>query len=226
MSLLTLSFDNGPDPEVTPRVLDTLRERDVRAHFFVLGKHLLERAGRALVERAVDEGHLVGNHSFSHEVPLGEDSRPNSVEAEIGGTEELLSPLIGGAKRFRPFGGGGAIGPHLLSEAAVEFLVARGYTCVLWNSVPRDWEDPDGWPQRALADCGALSHSVLVLHDIAGASAAKLGHFLDRAQGDLGAEIVLELPLSCTPIVTGRIACDIRPFVASRDHAEPRVNAP
>ena len=74
---LTLSFDNGPDPEVTPAVLDVLRDRGVTAQFFVLGKQLGDPRCRRLVERARDAGHLVGNHSFSHTVPLGWDKRPD-----------------------------------------------------------------------------------------------------------------------------------------------------
>ncbi|HEU4731854.1 MAG TPA: polysaccharide deacetylase family protein, partial [Kofleriaceae bacterium] len=107
MRLVTLSFDNGPDPEVTPRVLDVLRDRGVTAHFFVLGKHLVGRAGRRLVERTRDEGHHLGNHSFSHGVPLGDDPRPDAVTQEIAATEALLSALVPGPKRFRPFGDGG-----------------------------------------------------------------------------------------------------------------------
>src|SRR5262245_31850443 len=153
MQRVTLSFDNGPDPTVTPAVLDLLRRHGVTAQFFVLGKHVAEPAGRALVERARDEGHAIGNHSFSHAVPLGIDPRPDAVEREIAATEALLDPLLDpllrplvpGARRFRPFGHGGVLGPHLLSQRAVDYLVAHRYSCVLWNSVPRDWIEPDAW---------------------------------------------------------------------------------
>ena len=59
MQRVTLSFDNGPDPDVTPGVLDVLRRRCVTAHFFVVGKRVAEPADRRLVERARDEGHMV-----------------------------------------------------------------------------------------------------------------------------------------------------------------------
>src|ERR1700760_570984 len=141
---VTLTFDNGPDPDVTPRVLDVLRQRAVSAHFYVLGKWLGEPARRRCVARAADEGHIVGNHSFSHAVPLGDDPRPDAVMREIAATEALLAPIVR-EKWFRPFGGAGALGPHLLSRAAVDFLTMSGYSCVLWNSVPRDWAEPDAW---------------------------------------------------------------------------------
>jgi peptidoglycan/xylan/chitin deacetylase (PgdA/CDA1 family) len=213
MNRLTLSFDNGPDAEVTPRVLDILRERRLRAHFFVVGSRLAGPEAARIVARAVDEGHLVGNHSFSHHLPLGSDPRPDAVEQEIGATEALLAPWTGGGRRFRPFGGGGALGPHLLTQRAVDYLVAQRYSCVLWSSVPRDWSDPAGWPERALADCAAQSHALLVLHDIPNACAAKLGEFLDRV-GALGVEVVAELPLACTPILEGRPVGDLRGLVS------------
>ena len=68
---VTLTFDNGPEPEVTPAVLEVLRRRGLRASFFVLGHKLADPARRALAERAHAEGHWIGNHTFTHAVPLG-----------------------------------------------------------------------------------------------------------------------------------------------------------
>lgn len=213
MSKLTLSFDNGPDPEVTPRVLDLLADRGIRAHFFVLGRQVATERGRRLVERARDEGHLIGNHSYTHEVPLGVDPRPEAVQAEIAATEEVLGPLELGAKRFRPFGGGGVLGRHLLSRGAVDYLLAHDYSCVLWSSVPRDWEDQRGWPARALADCAAQPHTVLVLHDVANACLEGLATFLDQAR-DRDLQLSLDLPPSCVPIAGGRVLWDMHELVA------------
>ncbi|MDI1480847.1 polysaccharide deacetylase family protein [Polyangium sp. y55x31] len=213
MKRATLTFDNGPDRAITPAVLAILRRRNVRAHFFFLGKHLAEPEGRALVARVVAEGHFVGNHSFSHEVPLGDDPRPDAVAAEIAATEALLEPLVPGPKRFRPFGGGGILGPHLLSRAAVTHLVEHGSSCVLWTSVPRDWVDPSGWAARALADCLAQPHAVVVLHDIPDACLAGLEGFLDAAERE-GIELVTDLPVSVTPILDGKIVGDLDAIVA------------
>ncbi|AKT42859.1 polysaccharide deacetylase family protein [Chondromyces crocatus] len=211
MRRVTLSFDNGPDPDVTPRVLERLREREVLAHFYVLGKHVATPAGRSLVERARDEGHVVGNHSYTHVTPLGSDLRPDAVEQEIVRTEALLSPLVPGPKRFRPFGGGGLLGRHLLSGAARDYLVAHGYSCVLWNAVPRDWEDP-GWVATALAQTGALEHALVVLHDVPEACLDGLAAFLDalRARGD---EFTTDLPPACVPIDGGQIRADLSEIV-------------
>ncbi|HEX2691567.1 MAG TPA: polysaccharide deacetylase family protein [Kofleriaceae bacterium] len=213
MNRITLSFDNGPDPEITPAVLDVLCSRGVTAHFYVLGKRLGDPHGRRLVERARDDGHIVGNHSFSHAVPLGQDARPDAVEAEIAATEALLAPLVPGPKRFRPFGKSGAIGRHLLSRGAVAYLTAHGYSCILWNSVPRDWIDPAGWPARALADCAAQPHTLLVLHDIPNACLPGLAGFLDAAHAR-GFELVCDVPPACAPIVDGRATADLDDIVA------------
>jgi peptidoglycan/xylan/chitin deacetylase (PgdA/CDA1 family) len=209
---LTLSFDNGPDPEITPRVLDVLARRDARAHFFVLGQRVERPEGRALVERARDEGHLVGNHSYSHAIPLGSDPRPDAVLREIAATEALLEPIVPGARRFRPFGGGGVLGPHLFSARAIEHLRAHRFTCVLWNSVPRDWVDPDGWARTALADLASRPHTLLVLHDLPNACLAALDAFIEDARA-AGAELALDLPPECVPMIDGRVVGDLAPLV-------------
>jgi peptidoglycan/xylan/chitin deacetylase (PgdA/CDA1 family) len=210
---IALSFDNGPDPDVTPAVLDVLRDRAVPAQFYVLGKHLAGAGGRRLIERARDAGHAIGNHSFSHAVPLGQDARPDAAEAEIGATDALLTPLVPGPRRFRPYGGGGTLGKHLLSRRAVDYLVAHGHSCILWNSVPRDWIDPEGWPARALADCATRPHTLLVLHDVPNACLAGLAGFIDAARA-AGFDLVGDVPPACAPIVDGRIVGAIDELVA------------
>src|SRR5262245_55083639 len=81
-----LTFDDGPDPDHTPRLLDVLRHHDARATFFVVG----ERAERHpdLVRRAVREGHAIGHHSFTH----GDPARTSAAElaAEVDRTSALL----------------------------------------------------------------------------------------------------------------------------------------
>lgn len=215
MKRVTLTFDNGPDPAVTPRVLDVLEARAIRAHFFVLGRALLDPVCRQIVARAHDAGHAIGNHSFSHETPLGLDPREDLIEREITATEALLRPIAPGPKRFRPFGGGGAIGPHLLRDDVVEHLQREGFSCVLWNSVPRDWVEPETWIDRALEDCARLDHTVLVLHDVPGACLAKLEPFLDQCAAR-GVEFTLQFPGDCLPIEEGRAAADLSSLTTPR----------
>ena len=205
---VTLTFDNGPWPGVTEHVLDTLAERGLRSTFFVVGKQL--RRARALAERAAAEGHWIGNHTMTHSVPLGDGADPVS---EIDATQELIGSLEHPARWFRPFGRGGVLDEHLLSETSVEHLGRGGYSCVLWNSVPRDWEDPDAWIDIALADVEANDWTVVVLHDLPTGAMDRLPRFLDRLD-ERGAEIVQEFPDAVVPIRDGRVVGDLAVLVS------------
>ncbi|MBA2283806.1 MAG: polysaccharide deacetylase family protein [Acidimicrobiia bacterium] len=199
---VTLTFDNGPSVGTTPMVLDALAARALPATFFVVGERLDRPGGRELVERAAAEGHWIGNHSLTHAVPLGDDPDPAHAEREIGETQARLGDVGHERRFFRPFGGGGRLGPHLLSPAAVDVLRRGRYTCVLWNSVPHDWDDLDGWVDTALADVARLEHAVVVLHDLPTGAMADLPVFLDRLAA-LDAVVVQDFPPAVVPIERG-----------------------
>jgi peptidoglycan/xylan/chitin deacetylase (PgdA/CDA1 family) len=101
---VTLSFDNGPEPDVTLPVLDVLERTGVQSTFFVLGEKLAMSGRRALTERAAAEGHWVGNHTYTHSIPLGRCPAPDTAEMEIGRTEALIGDLAHPDKFFRPYG--------------------------------------------------------------------------------------------------------------------------
>ena len=208
---LTLSFDNGPEPEATPGVLDVLARRSIRTTFFVVGSKLATPDGRKLAERAHREGHWIGNHTWTHSLPLGYRAA-DAVEEEIGRTQEAIGPLAHPHKLFRPFGGGGRLHEGLLSPAAVDFLVRGGFTCVLWNAIPRDWDDPDGWVDRALAQCDAAPWVLMVLHDIPTGAMRHLDRFLARV-GERGFRLRQEFPPDCVPIVNGEIVLPVDRYV-------------
>ncbi|OBH84013.1 hypothetical protein A5681_20185 [Mycobacterium scrofulaceum] len=200
---ITLTFDNGPTPGVTDRVLDDLAQRQLSAIFFVVGENMRPAAGRRLLERAVREGHRIGNHSFTHARPLGELS-PAETLHEIRSTQELLDEFADADRYFRPWGTEGALDRRCLNPTAIEHLIAEKYTCVLWNSVPRDWADPHGWVDRALADTRSQQHTVIVLHDLPTGAMEQLPRFLDDLD-DSGVEVTTDLPDDCVPIVRGRM---------------------
>lgn len=212
MRRLTLSFDNGPFPDVTPGVLDVLRDAGAPATFFVCGKDAVDPARRAILERARREGHRVGNHTLTHSVELGATDDPDAPAREIGEAQAALGALASPDRCFRPYGGGGVLGPRLLSRRAVRYLCDERYTCVLWNSVPRDWEDVAGWPARALADVRRQDWTLLVLHDVPTGAMAALPGFLARVR-DEGVAIVDALPPACVPIAAGRVVGDVGPYV-------------
>lgn len=199
---LTLTFDNGPDPEATPQVLDVLARRGVATTFFVVGDRLSMPGRRALAERARAEGHWIGNHTMTHSGPLGERPGAAVAEQEIGRTQGLLGALAHPRRLFRPQGGGGKLGPHLLSRDAAAFLARGGYTCVLWNAIPRDWDDAEGWTHRALAQIAERPWTLMVLHDIASGAMRHLDRFIGEVL-DRGGRPRQEFPPDCMPMIDG-----------------------
>src|SRR5262245_57969062 len=195
---LTLTFDNGPEPDVTPAVLQVLARHSIKATFFVLGHKLATSAGRKLAEQAHAEGHWIGNHTWSHTTPLGLARDPHFAEAEIGRTQEELGALAHASRFFRPFGQGGELDRRLLSPAAVEFLSRGAFTCVLWNSIPRDWEDVDGWVDRAVEHTRLQDWTLTVLHDLPTGAMRHLERFIETIR-ERGGRLRQEFPETCTP---------------------------
>jgi peptidoglycan-N-acetylglucosamine deacetylase len=216
MKRLTLTFDNGPVPGSTERVLRTLGERGLHATFFMVGRRVAEPAGRVTAQRVKDAGHAIGNHTMSHGEPLGTSRSESRVRAEIGGAHEALGDLIDGELLFRP-NGGGVLGPHLLSESAVAYLTTHEYTVVTWNAVPRDWEPPsDSWVARAWDAIESQDWTVLVLHDHHVEAVRHLPAFLDAVAAS-AIEIRPDLPTACVPIRRGRIQWPIDCLTTARD---------
>ena len=211
--MVTLTFDNGPTPGVTGQVLTVLAKHGVKATFFACGKNLGGKPEGGLIERAHDEGHWIGNHTFTHSFSLGDSTDPAAPAAEIGRTQELLARVTHADRLFRPPGGGGNLDRHLLSRSAVRYLEDEKYTLVLWNNVPRDWADPDGWETTCRRTMARQHWSVVVLHDTdTGAMAG-----LDRAVGRLlddGLDIVQDFPPDCVPMRRGRVTAPIDHLVS------------
>jgi peptidoglycan/xylan/chitin deacetylase (PgdA/CDA1 family) len=204
--VVSLTFDNGPWPGVTDAVLDELAQRGLPATFFVVGDRLVDE-GMDLARRA--EGHRLGNHTHTHTLLLGaaEDAAA-AVVAEIEPAAARLAGLDGEEKLFRPYAAGGVLDYRVLNRAAVSYLVAHEYTCVLWNSLPRDWENPDGWVKPACADVAGQPWTVVVLHDVGTGAMKQLPRFLD-ALADMEAEVRPDFPESCLPIRRGHVEQDL-----------------
>lgn len=151
-----LTFDDGPHPEHTPALLDTLAALGARATFFVVG----ERAARfpGLVRRMVAEGHEIGNHSYTHSPPERTGARQLVEEAET--TASLLGDIVGQRPvLFRP--------PHgKLTAAKLLGLWAAGMNVVLWSNDPKDFACSG--PQEALeaiGRCPPMNGDIVLLHD-------------------------------------------------------------
>ncbi len=212
MPKVTLTFDNGPEPEVTPLVLDCLAKRDLKATFFVMGRKVITPEARSIAQRASAEGHWIGNHTYSHSKPLGELDRVSAL-TEFEQAENSLAWLEQPQRLFRPYGRSGALGRHLLHTAVVERLIARHYTCVLWNCVPGDWKDPHGWLPRAITECTTREWSLVVLHDLPSGAMSHLGSFLD-ALAERGIPVTQDFPPDCIPIRSGQTMLSMEPYVS------------
>lgn len=212
MPSITLSFDNGPDPDVTPLVLETLRKHRVKSTFFVVGDKLRDR--RALAERAHEEGHWIGNHTYNHLLPLGMICEKGLAGAEIADTQDLIGDLAHPRRLFRPFGGGGCLDQRLLNREAFDHLQRGRYTCVLWNAIPEDWVYPNGWVDRALKLCFGEEHVLLVLHDLPTGAMKHLDRFISVAT-ELGAQFQQEFPNSCVPIEQGTLVRSMETYIAA-----------
>lgn len=206
MSLVTLTFDNGPTVDTTPLVLNQLKARGLSAYFCLVGSQLAK--GKEQVDIAKETlklGHKLVNHSLTHNIALGDNPCFAHASREIKAAHSLLNDQLGdwGEHWFRPFGRGGEMGRHLLSKHAVQDLETLDYSLLLWNSVPRDWEDTHGWVNTALNDIEAQGHTVIVLHDLNTGAMDQLGKFLDALleRGDI---VTQDLPANCVPMRTGK----------------------
>jgi len=213
---VTLTFDNGPTAGITERVLDILAARRIPAIFFLVGEKLAKPGGRDLAIRARSEGHSIGNHSMTHSVPLGENPGAEYARREIEETQNLIGELSHADKLFRPMGGGGVIGPHLFSRAALQLLQSGKYTCVLWSSVPGDWKDQDGWVDRCVAEISAHDWTVVVLHDVQNAALPRLPEFLDRLE-TISVEFRQDFPDDVVVARDGQLMFPLASKVASQD---------
>jgi peptidoglycan/xylan/chitin deacetylase (PgdA/CDA1 family) len=130
---IAMTFDDGPNPVLTPKLLDLLAEHHIKATFFVIGQNVIEHP--EIVARAVQEGHEIGNHSWSHP-NLGRMS-DETVRLQLRRTEEAVQSAAGVRPVLMrpPYG---SITPRQKRWIHAEF----GYDIILWNVDPLDWKRP------------------------------------------------------------------------------------
>ena len=169
--LVALTFDDGPDPAWTPRILDVLKREGAPATFFVTGANALGQGD--LLRRIVAEGSEIGNHSASH-ADLGKRS-PAAIRLELKTTERLVEAYTGRSMRlFRPPFLGDA-DPDRSDELHASRTAAElGYLTVGLNVDPLDWTAPAARAivQRTIAGVeagtAAQPHRIVLLHDSGG----------------------------------------------------------
>ncbi|WBB78123.1 polysaccharide deacetylase family protein [Micromonospora sp. WMMD882] len=163
---VALTFDDGPDPAWTPKVLDALRTAKAPAVFCVVGARVERHP--ALVARIVREGHQLCNHSWRHDVALG--SRPKSqIRADLDRTNRAIEQAVPGAEvRFYRQPGG------RWTPAVVAVAEERGMESLHWNVDPQDWAKPPAKQIVARVSAGLRPGAVVLLHDGGGDRAATL----------------------------------------------------
>ena len=151
--MVAITFDDGPKPETTTRLLDELARREIPATFFLVGEFIPEN--EEIVKRMVSEGHQLGVHSFSHIEII--DLSKQDFDFEVAQTRDLLRNIVGEREYWLrpPYG--------ILDDSVLKWADSP---IILWSLDPEDWKDRD--PQR-IVDF-VLTHvkdgDILLFHDI------------------------------------------------------------
>ncbi|HLS80812.1 MAG TPA: polysaccharide deacetylase family protein [Steroidobacter sp.] len=155
MEPIYLTFDDGPDPQWTPRILDALAKAQACATFFVIGRQV--RAQAALVRRIASEGHVLGNHTFSHRHPwlMRRSDARNEVRDGARALSDVLGRPVG---LFRP--------PHGRLRACMADEARReGQRIVMWNRSAVDWGVLGRASGIARRLARASAHDIVLMHD-------------------------------------------------------------
>ncbi len=162
---IAMTFDDGPHPILTPKLLDILKERHIHVTFFVLGQRVKEHP--EILQRAMAEGHEIGNHTWDH-LPLTKVvSKEGGLNHEIADTSALIKETLGKPPLLLrpPYG---ATTPRLSKAIEDQY----GVKVILWSVDPDDWRDPgasvvesrilNGWKDSG----GAKPGAIILSHDI------------------------------------------------------------
>ena len=153
--LISLTFDDGPHTELTPEILDVLKEYNVKATFFIVGENA--RDNERIIERILSEGHEIGNHTFGHKYLFGK--RRVDMEREIDlCDDEIFNHSEYNAILFRPPGG--------LYDATLTAVCAeRGYSMVLWSIDTRDWAGTSAYDIEKEIINNVGDGAIVLMHD-------------------------------------------------------------
>lgn len=158
---VAITFDDGPDPVYTSQILDVLKEQDVHATFFLIGKRVEKYP--EIVKRELNEGHEIGNHTYNH--PSFHAISRHKVVDETRKTEHLLDPAhhTDYIKLFRPPGG-------TVTENNLKILKKEGYKIILWSwhQDPRDWTNPGAERIARHILTNIRNGDIILLHDSGG----------------------------------------------------------
>ncbi|MEU6086374.1 polysaccharide deacetylase family protein [Streptomyces sp. NPDC047085] len=155
---MMLTFDDGPHPDYTPHILDTLAKYDVRAMFFVCGEMAVDN--KELLARMADDGHVVGNHTWTH--PLLTELGRRDIRDEMERTSDVIEDAYGERPQwFRaPYGA--------WNRAAFQLGAQMGMEPMAWTVDSTDWEEPGTRTIVDRVESGAAPGVVVLSHDAGG----------------------------------------------------------
>jgi peptidoglycan-N-acetylmuramic acid deacetylase len=173
---LFLTFDNGYENGYTASILDTLKQKKVPAIFFVTGHYVKDQP--ELVKRMAAEGHLIGNHSWSHpDMTTISDAK---IKQELESVKQGVAAITGNSEMtyLRPPRG-------IFNERTLRYTKELGYTNVFWSAAYKDW-DPKEQKGSSYAYQKVVSQlhpgAVLLLHSVSKDNTEALGSIIDEAR--------------------------------------------
>ena len=206
---VAITFDDGPDPEWTPKILDILRAANVKAAFFVVGVNAERYPG--LVRRIVTEGHEIGNHTYYH--PNLALCWPEHVRLELNATQLLLETITGRSTTlFRPPYAADTQPSQISELTPLQIAQDLDYLVVLENIDPQDWAKPGADIILQRVKQQRRDGSIILLHD-AGGDRSQTVEALPRILDWLHARGDTVVPLST---LLGTTRDELMPPVQSR----------
>lgn len=166
---IALTFDDGPHSKNTPKLLDGLKARNVKATFFVIGQNAEQNP--EILKRMHDEGHLIGNHSYSH-AQLSCIQKDKALE-EITKTSQIIYDATGYTPKYirPPYGG--------LCDVIRE---EHDLTVIMWTIDPRDWSVLNTNAVVKHVVSHAKNNDIILLHDIFDTSVEAAFQIVDQLQ--------------------------------------------
>jgi cellulose synthase/poly-beta-1,6-N-acetylglucosamine synthase-like glycosyltransferase/peptidoglycan/xylan/chitin deacetylase (PgdA/CDA1 family) len=165
---IAISFDDGPDPKWTPKILDILKQKNVPGVFFVIGNMANQRPD--ILKREYAEGHEIGNHTFTH--PKFDDITTTEIRWQLNLTERLIESTLGVKSiLFRPPYGIDHQPEYAEEVAQLPLVQDMGYLIVGQRIDPDDWSMPDGKNPLPAKDIVASvlrqadKGNIILLHD-------------------------------------------------------------
>lgn len=156
--VIALTFDDGPHKEISPQILDLLKQYDAKATFFVLGNRMDKY--KEIILREVAEGHELGNHTFNHALFNRKVSK-GELNREIELTKQKLYEITGTyGKWFRPPGG-------YYNDDVVAAAKENGYTVVMWSwhQDTEDWKRPGAKKIARKVLNNVRNGDIVLMHD-------------------------------------------------------------